>query len=329
MNFEFKILRPINVIFTALIQVLMYWCVVIPTLTTFGVVSSTPSWVVLCSIIGTALICAGGYVINDYFDVKIDRINRPNDVIVTNSMSKAEAMRLYQIVSGIGIASGLVAAVYLRSVTLGMIYVIVPGMLWFYSSTYKRQLIIGNLIVALSAGLVPMVPMFVETAALNAKYGALLHQTPILKTIYGWVCAFALFSFLFTFIREAIKDLQDEPGDREYECHTMAVVWGENITRMVMTALIILTNIVLGYFVYAIVPFEGTLTSRYFLFGIAVPSLCLIGLLWSKSCTAYANAASLCKFIMLIGTLYTLIYHYLLAATYHIPMFGIFNIISN
>ena len=326
---NYKILRPINVIFTALIQVLIYWCVVVPTLTTFGIESTTPSWVVWCAIVGTALICAGGYVINDYFDVKIDRINRPNDVIVTNTMSKSEAMRLYQVVSGIGIACGLASAIYLCSMTLGMIYVIVPGMLWFYSSSYKRQLIVGNLIVALSAGLVPMVPMFIETAALIAKYGALLYQTPILKVMYGWVCAFALFSFLFTFIREAIKDLQDEPGDREYECHTMAVVWGEKITRLVLSALIILTNIVLGYFVYALVPFEGTLTSRYFLFGIAAPSICLICILWSKSCTAYANASSLCKFIMLIGTLYTIIYYYLLAATYHIPMFGIFNIISN
>ena len=57
---DYKILRPINVIFTALIQVLMYWCVVVPTLTTFGVVSSTPTWVVLCAIVGTALISAGG-----------------------------------------------------------------------------------------------------------------------------------------------------------------------------------------------------------------------------------------------------------------------------
>jgi 4-hydroxybenzoate polyprenyltransferase len=243
-------------------------------------------------------------------------------------MSKAEAMRLYQIVTGVGIVCGLASAFYLRSITLGMIYVIVPGMLWFYSSSYKRQLIVGNLIVALSAGLVPLVPMFVEASSLSNKYGELLSQTPILRTLYGWVCAFALFSFLFTFIREAIKDLQDEPGDREYECHTMAVVWGETITRIVLTALIILTNAILAYFVYALIPFEGTLSSRYFLFGIAAPSVCLIAILWSKSCTAYANASSLCKFIMLIGTLYALIYHYLLAATYHIPMFGIFQIMQ-
>ena len=323
-----KILRPINVAFTALIQILIYWCVIVPTLTTFGVASTTPTWVVLCAIAATALICAGGYVINDYFDVKIDRINRPDRVIVTNTMSKAEAMRLYQIVTDAGIVCGLASAFYLRSITLGMIYFIVPGMLWFYSSSYKRQLIVGNLIVALSAGLVPLVPMFVEASALGNKYGELLSQTPILRTLYGWVCAFALFSFLFTFIREAIKDLQDEPGDREYECHTMAVVWGEKVTRIVLTTFIILTNVILAYFVYALIPFEGTLTSRYFLCGIAAPSVCLIAILWSKSCTAYANASSLCKFIMLIGTLYALIYHYLLAATYHIPMFGIFQIVQ-
>lgn len=322
------ILRPKNVIFTILIQILIYWCLILPTLTMYGITTTTPTWIVLLSIMGTALICAGGYVINDYFDVKIDRINRPDKVIVTNTMTKAEAMRLYQIVTGAGIVFGLITSIYLRSITLGMIYLIVPGMLWFYSSSYKRQLIIGNLIVALSASLVPMIPMFVEAASLNNKYGDLLSQTPILKTLYAWICGFALFSFLFTFIREIIKDLQDEPGDREYECHTMAVVWGENITRTILTALILLTNIILAYFVYKVIPFEGTLTSRYFLFGIAAPSLCLIIILWSKSCTAYANASTLCKFIMLIGTLYTLIYYYIIAATYNIPMFGIFNVIG-
>ena len=323
-----KLLRPINVAFTALIQILVYWCVIVPTLTMYGIATTTPSWVVLCTIAATALICAGGYVINDYFDVKIDRINRPDRVIVTTTMSKAETMRLYQIVTGAGIVCGLAASFYLRSVTLGMIFFIVPGMLWFYSSSYKRQLIVGNLIVALSAALVPLVPMFVESAALNLKYGSLLSQTPILKTLYGWTCGFALFSFLFTFIREAIKDLQDEPGDREYECHTMAVVWGETVTRIVLTTLIFLTNAILAYFVYALVPFENTLTSRYFLCGIVAPSVCLIGILWSKSCTAYANASTLCKFIMLIGTLYALIYYYIIAATYNIPMFGIFQIMQ-
>ncbi len=323
-----KILRPINVAFTTLIQILIYWCVITPTLTMYGIATTTPAWVILSAIAGTALICAGGYVINDYFDVKIDRINRPDRVIVTNTMTKAEAMRLYQIVTGTGIVCGLITSFYLRSVTLGMIFFIVPGMLWFYSSSYKRQLIIGNLIIALSAALVPLVPMFVEAAALNIKYGSLLSQTPILKTLYRWTCGFALFSFLFTFIREAIKDLQDEPGDREYECHTMAVVWGEKVTRIIITILIILTNILLGYFAYVFVQFEGTLTSRYFLCGIVAPSACLIYILWSKSCTAYANASTLCKFIMLLGILYALVYQYILATTYNIPMFGIFQIVQ-
>lgn len=326
---NYKIIRPINVIFTALIQVLIYWCVIMPTLAVYGIESTTPSWIIWCAIVGTALICAGGYVINDYFDIKIDRINRPERMIVTNTMSKTEAMRLYQILSGLGIVCGLIPSIFLRNTTLGMIFVIVPGMLWFYSSTYKRQLIVGNLVIALAAGLVPMIPMFIEVASLKNQYGEILYHTQVLKLLYSWGCGFAIFSFLFTFIREAIKDLQDEPGDREYECHTMAVVWGETITRTIITGLILITNLLLGYFILYFIPFEGNLSIRYFLFGIFVPSVCLISILWSKSCTAYANASSLCKFIMLIGTLYTVIYYYLLAVTYHIPMFGIFNIIHN
>ena len=107
-------------------------------------------WYVLV-LMGTAivLIAAGGYVINDYFDVKIDRINRPDEVVVTRSVSKPAAMRLSIALSGTGIACGIAAAVLLRSLTLGILFVIIPGLLWFYSSSYKRLFLIGNLIIAL------------------------------------------------------------------------------------------------------------------------------------------------------------------------------------
>ena len=94
-------------------------------------------------------IAAGGYVVNDYFDTRIDEINRPTRVIVGHTKTREQAARYFQLLWGIGIGLGLVLSWLLRSLTVGLIIVGVAGFLWFYSSSYKRQFLVGNLVVAL------------------------------------------------------------------------------------------------------------------------------------------------------------------------------------
>lgn len=322
-----RLIRYKNVLFVGAIQVLMYWCVILPTLESFGIYTTTPVWVVLCAVLATMLIAGGGYVINDYFDVKIDRINREDRLIVTRGVQRHEAMRYYQIVTAVGLVLGLVSAAVSRSFTLGLIFVVVPGMLWFYSASYKRQLIIGNLIVSAAAGLVPLLPLIIEAEHLEGVYGELLHETPVLRVLYTAICVFALFAFLFNLIREIVKDLEDVVGDREMECHTMAVVWGDVVTKVVVTVLTVATCGLLAWVVFYLVPFDGSATVRYYLFGIVIPCVCMLCILWSGQCRAYANASMLVKFIMVVGVLYSILYYYLLAKQHGLTMFGLFQIV--
>lgn len=322
----YRIFRIPNLIFVAAIQLLIYFCVIVPTLEMCGLHSQMPLWVLICSVAATVLITAGGYVVNDYFDLKIDRLNRPEKVIVGSLISKTATMRLYQALTLVGVALGLSVAIVLRSLTVGLIFVVVPGMLWFYSASYKRQFLVGNLIVALSAALVPLIPVMIECRLLSNHFGELLRQTPITQNLYFWGCGFALFAGLFTLIREIIKDVQDQFGDREMECRTMPIVWGETKTKLFLTALIIATNALLAYLTASKIDLQnGTeMTLRYALVGIVAPSLCLIGILWNKSCTAMQNASTLTKFIMIVGTLYALFYNLILAKAHGIAFLGIF-----
>ncbi len=325
----FKLVRYKNLIFIVAIQWLMAVCVIAPTLAMFHVPVHTTWWMQLILIAATTLIAAGGYVVNDYFDLKIDRINRPEKVIVGNTIDKRNAMRLYQILTIAGVVLGLAAAVVLRSWTVGMIFVIVPGMLWFYSASYKRQFLVGNLIVALSAALVPLIPFIVECGLLTDNYNFLIRETPILKTLYAWGCTFAAFAFVWTLIREIIKDLQDEYGDREMECRTVPIICGALWTKIIITTLVLLADGLLAYLITTklAIPGDTSTTFRYFLVGIAMPGLCLIAILWSKTCAAYRNASALCKFIMVIGVLYAVVYHFLIAKAFGLPFLGIFHII--
>ena len=304
-----RLLRWGNVLFLgALIWVMEKW-VATPVLREAGFGEQLPWYVTLLLMCAAMLIGAGGYVINDYFDVKIDRINRPDEVVVTRSVSKPAAMRLSIALSGTGIACGIAAAVLLRSLTLGILFVIIPGLLWFYSSSYKRLFLIGNLIIALLAGLTPLIVAMANVAQLELLYASILPYMSLPHDLYCWLGGFGLFAFLLTWIREIVKDLQDQMGDRELECHSMPIVWGEKWTKVFVTGLIVLTIAIIGHLWYHVLPFPiswSSLSTRYIVFGIVIPLLCALCLLWAaKIPSDYKSCQQILKLAMVFGTLYS------------------------
>ena len=305
-----RLVRWSNLLFlAALVWVMEKW-VVVPILDKVAFGEQLPWYLLLLIILATVLIAAGGYVINDYFDVKIDRINRPDELIVTRTVSKEGAMQLSMALSGVGIACGIATAVILRSLTLGVLFVLIPGLLWFYSSSYKRLFMVGNLIIALLAGVTPMVVAMTNVALLQLRYATILPYTTLEHDIYAWMGGFALFAFLLTWIREIIKDLQDQMGDRELECHSMPVVWGETWTKVFVTGLIVMTLAIIGHLWWHILPFPTgwtSLSTRYIALGIVTPLLCSIWLLWAaKIPSDYKTCQQVLKFTMLIGMLYSI-----------------------
>ena len=281
-----QLVRWSNLLCLAMLVWLMEKWIAVPVLNhnLFGEV--LPAYMLLLLIVAVVLIAAGGFVINDYFDVKIDRLNRPDELIVTRSISKPAAMQLSLWLSGTGVVCGLVIAFLLRSLTLGILFVLVPGLLWFYSSSYKRLFMVGNLIVAFLTGLVPTAVAIANIAQLR------------------------LFAFLLTWIREVIKDMQSQMGDRELECHSMPVVWGEKGTKIFVTVLIVLTLAILGHLWYHILPFPvgwTSLSTRYLVLGIVTPMLCALWLLWAaKIPSDYKTCHQVIRFTMIIGMLYSI-----------------------
>ncbi|MDD4990660.1 MAG: geranylgeranylglycerol-phosphate geranylgeranyltransferase [Paludibacter sp.] len=299
--------------------------VLMPVLQTYGFENESEMVSIFLLMGATVFIAAGGYVLNDYFDVKIDAINKPDKQIVSNTVSRNAAMRLYQILTAIGIICGLILAFWGRSFTLGFIFVVVPGLLWFYSASYKRQFITGNLIVSFLAALTILVVGITQLAFMQKEFGKLIFETPIPAQFYSWIGGFAIFSFLTTWIREIIKDVEDEKGDREMECRTMPIKWGVAKTKIFLYCLISFTVIGLFLVNEFFIQFPGTLTTRYILFGIALPYAALIYLIAkSKTAANYHQASTLSKVIMLIGVLYCFIFYYLQAKTFGISLFNLF-----
>ena len=306
-----RLVRWSNLLFLAALVWLMEKWVAVPLLNKAAFGEQLPWWMVLLTGMAIVLIAAGGYVINDYFDVKIDRINRPDELIVTRSVSKPAAMRLSVILSGVGVVCGVVVAGLLRSLTLGILFVAVPGLLWFYSSSYKRLFMVGNLTIALLAGLTPLMVGMTNVAMLELRYETILPYTTLPHDLYAWLGGFALFAFLLTWIREIVKDLQDQMGDRELECHSMPVVWGETWTKVFVTALILLTLAVVVQLWWNVLPFPVSWTSlstRYIMLGVVIPLLGALWLLWAaKIPSDYKTCQQVVKLTMLLGMLYSIV----------------------
>lgn len=305
-----RLTRPNNLLFLVILLGVMEKWVAEPILAKYQLMPQLSWWQLLLLIAAVVLIAAGGYVINDYFDVKIDAINRPEGLIITRDVTKAEAMVLFRVLTGLGIACGLALAISLQSVLLGSIFVVVPGVLWFYSSSYKRMFLIGNLVIALLSGLTPLLVAFANSAALSLNYGPDHFGTLYVSNeLLTWTGGFGLFAFLCTWIREIIKDMQDQEGDRELECHTLPVKCGDMASKIFVTALIVLTCALLSYFNFYLlpVPFSwGSFVSRFYLL-LLVAFVCELCLLWSaKLPSDYRNAQILMKFLMFMGTMYAI-----------------------
>ena len=306
-----QLVRWSNLFFLgALIYVMEKW-VVVPILDDVAFGEQLPWYILLLIAAATILIAAGGYVINDYFDIKIDRINRPDQLIVTQYISKENAMRLSIGLSGVGMVCGLVAAWLLRSSTIAILFAIIPGLLWFYSSSYKRLLIIGNVTIALLSALSPMMVAIANVAQLQLKYSTILPYTTLEHDIYAWVGGFSLFAFLLTWIREIVKDLQDQMGDRELECHSMPIVWGNTVTKIVVTVLIVLTTVLIGWFWYSLLPFGHSwqsFSTRYIVLAIIIPLWGALWLLWAaKIPSDYRTCQQVLKLTMFLGMLYSFV----------------------
>ncbi len=254
-----------------------------------------------------AIICiaAGGYVINDYFDIRTDLINR-GEVIVGTRIPRRKAMLWHSLLNIIGVAAGFYVSARAGYFWFGTIFLLISGLLYFYSASYKRQFLIGNLMVAVMTALVPVFTVLFEWAALYRYYSVSATIMPDLGFLFYWVGGFALFAFLTTLIREIIKDTEDFEGDSAYGRNTLPVVIGIAASKIISVGLIIMTVGMLYIVWYFFI--NDRITFIYLSVAIVIPLLFTIyRLVISKDRKDLHAASSIMKLVMLTGILYSVV----------------------
>lgn len=234
-------------------------------------------WRLLMLTASSALIAAGGYVINDYYDVKIDLVNNPNRVVVGRSVPRRFAILLHGLLSMAGIALGIFLSWWIVAINIFSV-----SLLWFYSNLLKRLPFVGNLAVALLTG--------TSIAVLNVLY----YQSNLLVIIY------AVFAFFMTLIREVIKDMEDLKGDNTFGCKTLPIVWGIRKTKNFIYGMVAVFAAAVLFInqVYVKLPLI------YFLMMLFVPLAWLVmQLVKADTKRDFSWLSSFCKVIMLLGIL--------------------------
>lgn len=312
-----NLIRWKNLVIVILTMVLIRYAVLEPLINRVGVVLVNgtgaevpmtlqfPWYNFALLVLATVLITAGGYVINDYFDIKTDLINK-GSVIVGTKVPRRKAMMWHNVLNLVGVAAGYYISYKAGYFWLGSLFLIVSGLLYFYSASYKRQFLIGNIIVALLTAMVPMLVVFYEWPALYKYYTVNAVKLPDFNFIIYWTGGFALFAFLTNLTREIIKDIEDFEGDAAYGRNTVPVVLGMMTSRIVSICLIIIT-IVLLYIAWHLF-ISDTITLVYLSVAVVLPMLFVIVNLFRNGEKKNLHLSStIMKVVMLSGVLYTVV----------------------
>ncbi len=258
-------------------------------------------------VLSTLFITSAGYVINDYFDRKTDLVNKPDSVIIGKKINRRYAMAFHIIFNIIGILIGIYLSLSIGQPLLSLVFITVSGLLWFYSTTYKRQLLVGNLIVAFLTALVPLIVFLFEYPLLKDSYiNVFATYSSIIRYLTSWILGYAGFAFLLTLAREIIKDTEDFEGDRAYGNQTIPIVVGTGYTKAIIVVIFIFTLVAVFYIYFTYLTNKFTL--YYIIITLVIPLAYVIyRVIRANNKKDYYISSLLTKIVMISGLFYALL----------------------
>ena len=302
----FKLIRCSNLLMIALMTFLVYYCLMLPMFKTgiVGAVPSSPAFILL--VISLLFIVAGGYVINDYFDVEIDKINKPDKLIVSRVFSENVTKFFYITLTFLGLLSGLLSSIMIlnsRFYLLFAILFLLVCMLYSYSAYYKKKLIVGNLIVSVSVAFAVFLPWLFEILYLSNNTLILYAVGDTLMLTLPYVLIYTIFAFFMTMMREIIKDAEDFKGDLVTRCRTIPIVLGIKKMNIILGIIVfLLWAVILYYQMVLYYQHSYFALSIMFIIWISLP-ISIIKLFNKKVEIDYHSYSVFLKIIMLLGVL--------------------------
>jgi len=295
-----KLIRVPNLIIIVLTQYLTRFCILQPLLKSQGISLQFSELDFFLLVLSTILIAGAGYIINDYFDLKIDNINKTEKIIIGRNISIKNSIILYVLMNIIAIGVGFYISQKVGNIKYVLIFVFIGFLLLFYSAKYKNKFLTGNLIVSFLSAFVIIIVWIYEILALGKNQISIASQWEVMKLL---VLGYSIFAFLVSLAREIIKDIQDVEGDRTFGCRTIPVVVGITNSKLIVVGITILTMLILAYGQYLFFIYENNFICFYFILVQLLFVYLIYTLIKANEIKDFRFTGNLSKLIMLAGIL--------------------------
>jgi 4-hydroxybenzoate polyprenyltransferase len=307
----FKLLRLPNLVFIALTQFLFYTCIISPLFKNIGMDSPLNTRFLLLLILSSVFIAAAGYIINDYFDINIDQVNKPSGNVVDNVISRRWAMLWHSAFTFAGVALGFYLGWKLNMFWLGLMIFLCSVFLFVYSTTFKKKLLSGNLIISLLTAWSVAVPgittYYLIFNSLENYHGFEINKLLRITILY------TAFAFIISLAREAIKDMEDMLGDEKYGCRTMPIAWGMNATKVYTAVWLCVLAGALFIIQFYMTLMNWWWPALYSLVFISLPCILILKKLFKATVPAdFHHLSTLAKLVMLAGILSMMFFYFYL-----------------
>lgn len=287
-----KLIRAGNLLFIALTMFLIKYGLFEP----FGVAITLNLFGFSLLVLAVISVAASGYIINDIFDVKADLQNKPDRTIVNHKISEKTAYRLFFILNIIGVGLGFYLSNMIGRPGFSAFFILGSAILYLYNSQLQQTLLVGNILVSLIVGLVPVgVGLYDLLPAITPEN----QQTQ--SVIFSILIDYSIFAFLINLLREITKDQQDLDGDYNAGYRTLPIVLGKNRTNKVLFSLGLFPLAFLIYYTYTYL-FENISAVLYALFLLIAPLLYYqVIILTAGKKKEYARLSLVLKIILFFG----------------------------
>ena len=256
-------------------------------------------------------IAAAGYIINDYFDVNIDQVNKPDKVVVGNFISRRWVIFWHLIFSVLGIYISTIAFPFSTywHIHLGNLATIL--LLWFYSTNFKKDFLVGNVVISLLTAWSIAVVYFSKFSIVDLM-NPQIHDVAN-KRFFQLMLLYTGFAFILTLVREALKDMEDMEGDEKFGCKTLPIVWGLKPTKVYISVWLTVVVISLTIIQIYVMPYGWWIGIVYcFTFIIAPLLYVLFKLPASYTSQDFTQLSFWIKSAMLSGIISMAFFYFLL-----------------
>lgn len=225
-----RLVRFPNLIIVALTQALIYYAVLLPAVEGAGIAPEMTPLLFFLFVLVTVAITAAGYIINDIHDQESDAVNKPVRRVIGRLVPEYLAYRVYFSIGIFGFIVSAALAFELGKLPYLVVYPLALGLLYFYTVTAQRKVLLGNLLIALFCAGVAGVLWLAELRALSALSLASPSDYGRVRDTFLW---YGVFAFLINVYREIVKDLEDLPGDKIAGIRSLPIVYGSRIATKV------------------------------------------------------------------------------------------------